>query len=87
MILQSFGIDPNRLEATAAETASWRATCHDGAERFEAALRERREEKRRRRHQRALHPAAPVPGLQCRICGRPCGSRIGLYSHLRTHRP
>ena len=29
--VKSFGIDPNRLEATAADRVSWRATCHDGA--------------------------------------------------------
>lgn len=82
--LKSFDINPNRLEAVAADSASWRTTCHDGVEFFETALRE---ERRRERHQRAPYRAAPVPGLQRRTCGRPCDSHIDLYSHLRTHRP
>ncbi|KAK3888740.1 hypothetical protein Pcinc_007215 [Petrolisthes cinctipes] len=47
-------------------------------------------ERRRRRHERVLHrlqrPPPPEPELQCPECGRLCGSRIGLYSHRRTHR-
>ncbi|KAK3889682.1 hypothetical protein Pcinc_006248 [Petrolisthes cinctipes] len=52
--------------------------------------RKKRNERRQRRHERVLHrlqrPPPPVPELQCPECGRLCGSRIGLYSHRRTHR-
>ncbi|MDD3492285.1 MAG: hypothetical protein PHZ19_02150 [Candidatus Thermoplasmatota archaeon] len=32
------------------------------------------------------HPSEPAEGDHiCPVCGRDCGSRIGLYSHMQTH--
>ena len=42
-------------------------------------------ERRPRRHAAALTAAAPDPALLCPTCGRQCRSRIGLFSHQRTH--
>ena len=85
--LSAFDISPQNFEAVATDRAEWRAVCHRGALHFEANLTAQRNDKRRRRHERALQPPPPPdPDLRCTDCGRQCGSRIGLYSHRRTHR-
>ena len=85
--LSAFNISPQNFEAVATDRAEWRAVCHRGALHFEANLAAQRNDRRRRRHERALQPPPPPdPDLRCTDCGRQCGSRIGLYSHRRTHR-
>ena len=83
--LRNFNINPDHLETMAADRAGWRSVCHQGASHFEAERTRRRNERRLRRHERELQPAILAQYHECPECGRRCGSRIGLYSHRRTH--
>ena len=86
--LRNFKIDPDSFENAAADRVGWRSACHQGAAHFEAERTQQRNERRQRRHGRGLQPHPPLaPHIQCPECGRHCGSRIGLYSHRRTHSP
>ena len=84
--MKKFGLDPGRLETLTGDRAQWRRSVHDGATHFESERTRERIERSRRRHAR-LPPAPniPAPNLACPECGRICGSRIGLQSHLRAH--
>ncbi|KAM3857760.1 centromere-associated protein E-like [Diretmus argenteus] len=42
--------------------------------------------RRAQRHQRAAGPTPSSTVYPCPSCGRTCGSRIGLYSHMAKHR-
>ena len=68
----------------AQDRPAWRRACHEGVERFEKARISNLEEKRRQR--KAPETARPAGQFACDQCGKKCGSRIGLVSHLRTHR-
>ena len=86
--LKRCNINPNDLESAAANRPLWRSLCHSGV----TLLEEKRIQQRIARRQRKyLHadpapPQPPDPGLTCPNCGRTCGSRIGLHSHLQWHR-
>ena len=87
--LLACNIPPKELESRALDRDAWRASCGDAVAEFEKA---RINHLRDKRQQRKLH-SQPTPAtvstiggqFHCDICGRACGSRIGLYSHRRTH--
>lgn len=84
--LKKCKIQPAAMEAAAADRSSWRGLCHQGAE---AAEENRRKHHLAKRERRKAAMSAPVPSGQvysCPVCGRQCASRIGLYSHQRTHK-
>ena len=84
--MKKFNLDPGRLEAAAADRVEWRRSVHGGATHFESERARERTERSRRRHARPTPlPNIPAPDLACPECGRVCGSRIGLQSHLRAH--
>ena len=78
-------INPSTLEANASERSGWRSTCKEGLLHHENTIHEAREAKRQRRHNQNQQ-AQDNPELECPECGKVCGSRIGLHSHLRWHR-
>ena len=86
--MKNFGMRPEDLEADSADRSQWRAKCYQGAIDFQSSWAEMRELRRARRHQVRDLPLEEQAGLVCQYpgCGRQCRSRIGLHSHMRTHR-
>ena len=82
--MKKCNIMPRELEANASDRKQWRALCREGSNHLEEARNMAREERRQRRHnQNGAFPANP--DLTCQLCGKVCGSRIGLFSHARWH--
>ena len=77
-------IDPLTLETKANDGLGWRSTCKEGLSHLENTIHEARQAKRHRRHNPTVQ--AQNPELECQLCGKVCGSRIGLHSHLNWHR-
>jgi len=76
------------------EQASYRSVCrgiiHDGINHFEA---NRAAQAQVRRSTRKLKSPSDIisqrsssSNLTCSVCGRICAARIGLFSHLKTHK-
>ena len=88
--LKIFCLDPTKFEEDCQERATWRAACFEGLSHFETTRASNRELRRQRRHA-ARQPDLPDhnqtsdPLFRCLDCGRVCRSRIGLFSHRRTH--
>ena len=83
--LKKCRIRPDALEDAAADRTSWRQQCREGTRLMEEERTARRQERRLRRNTPTVHTATTAY-LTCPTCNRTCGSRIGLYSHQRTHR-
>jgi exonuclease III len=86
-------IDTDDWENVAMDRRVWRQSIYQGSQHFEQQRRRQLDDKRnRRREQERLQEAGlqqqrPADGgWVCLHCGRVCGSRIGLFSHQRTHR-
>jgi hypothetical protein len=84
--LKNFNMEPDRLEAAAADRVGWRSSVSRGAVHFEQHRMQEMRERRARRRQRVGQPIPYAPDLVCPECGRQCASRIGLFSHRRSHR-
>lgn len=85
--LKRCDIEPKSLEQLANNREDWRRHIHIGVGVLESDRRNHQQEKRARRHARRAEPQhPPAHYYQCGDCGRQCASRIGLYSHRRTHR-
>ncbi|XP_063585836.1 uncharacterized protein LOC134763209 [Penaeus indicus] len=83
--LKAGGFNPSDLEIAATNRSGWRSTTRDIVKAAED-MRDARWGERRLRKQLWLQSAPPYtrePAFTCSRCGRPCGSRIGLYSHSR----
>ena len=83
--LRKCKIRPEALEDVAADRNTWRQMCRDGTNTLEEERTARRQEKRNRRKTPTV-AAATTTTYTCPTCNRICGSRIGLFSHQRTHR-
>ncbi|XP_062817737.1 putative uncharacterized transposon-derived protein F52C9.6 isoform X1 [Anolis carolinensis] len=85
--LKNCGIDTENWEALALDHSNWRSAVTSSAAEFEEARTEGLKEKRAKRKERQANPdrGRLPPENQCPHCGRICRSRIGLFSHLRTH--
>jgi hypothetical protein len=87
--LKACCIDEAMWSDIAKDRGLWRSSCKNAVKQFESMRVRSITEKRVRRKAAATAPAAPSAGVatfSCDVCGRPCGSRIGLFSHRRTHR-
>ena len=86
--MRNFGLLPELLEEDSENRSIWRSKCHRGADSFHSNWSQMREARRARRHHVRDLPNEEDPGLMCRYpgCGYQCGSRIGLHSHMTTHR-
>jgi transcription termination factor 2 len=74
---------------TANDRTRWRQVCEDGIQRLETTRRTKERQKKEAKKQRAEDRAlgrGPMPTIPCPHCDRLFLSRLGLYSHSRTHR-
>ena len=85
-LLQTFkkcDINSESWETQARNRLTWRNLIFEATDRFEES---RREHARLRRDLRKGNITEYVTELTCGQCGRPCLSRAGFLSHLRSHR-
>ena len=80
--LKRCSIVPVDLETLVMERSKWRSLCKTSIQQFESDRIRALEAKREQRKTATIRSAACYP---CQICGQTCASRIGLYSHSRTH--
>ncbi|XP_061924343.1 uncharacterized protein LOC133663674 [Entelurus aequoreus] len=85
-VMKKCGLNPTQLEDTAVQRSTWRQLLQLGVHKLEEDRSGQRARKRQRRHEAIATPAPPVSAFTCSVCGRSCGSRIGLFSHMRTHK-
>jgi hypothetical protein len=86
--LKAVHIPPEDLPAAASDRTQWRRQCETGILLFETHRREQNTQKRQAQKQRADDRArglGPPPTIACDKCDRLFFSRLGLYSHSRTH--
>ena len=86
--LKDFNIPTESWEQIAQDRAQWQGLIRLDASEYEAKIISEAEQKRAQRKARAK--ASPTKlscsDLCCSICNRPVRARIGLISHLRTHK-
>ena len=80
--LRACHMEPTSLEDQASDRQQWRTLTKSGLAVFEEDRIRWLNERRERRHRETLPTGPDHP---CPECGRRCGSRIGLVSHLRAH--
>ena len=83
--LKHFNLNPINFEEDAANRTRWRALCHQGPSHFETSRANVRDRRRQRRHEARQADPPADDQFRCPECGRVCRSRIGLFSHRRTH--
>lgn len=83
--LKAFSINPDSWEVAAQDRCGWRAAVHEGAKSCEANRTSAAEQRRQVRKDSAKDPAAAT--IPCPYSPRLFRARIGLTSHLCTHRP
>ena len=84
--LKDFAIDTNNWELSASDRTAWRGLIAKGARHSESRRTDSAKEKRRTRKARTQGTADTAPTHWCQTCGRGFYARIGLISHLWTHR-
>ena len=86
--LTSFNIDVTNWEVCAQDRLLWRSMIHTGARTAETHRFAEAQKKRAARKARLYSTTSPSAGptYPCPECGRVLQARIGLISHLRTHR-
>ncbi|KAL7371989.1 hypothetical protein ABVT39_008105 [Epinephelus coioides] len=88
--LKKFNIQSSNWEVTASQRRAWRNCLHKGATFHEDHLQQAariKQQQRRERLSTKQAPTHPTTSTQhpCPRCKKVCGSRIGLFSHLKTH--
>ena len=81
--LRAFGINTTSWEKTAEDRNTWRQTIYSGAKQHEAQQQTSAHLRRQARKETGTREAT----IPCPRCPRLFRARIGLSSHLRTHRP
>ena len=84
--LKDFCINTDTWESLAADRPAWRSAITAGANTAEQRRLHQAEEKRQMRKTRAANNDRNAATHLCSMCGRGFLARIGLISHLRTHR-
>ena len=85
--LKECGLDVGSWEEEACCRETWRGRMALGIVEFERGRRQHHEERRAARHQRRTQPRLQLPAnITCPDCGKVCGARIGLISHMRVYR-
>ncbi len=87
-ILKKFHITASNWEHTALDRSSWKKSVQDGAANHEIELRRAAEIKRQihKDKDKKAQPLSTITTLSCPHCTKVCGSWIGLYSHLKSHK-
>ena len=84
--LKSLSIDLNTWEQQALDRTTWRNSIKKGASTAEASRNERLTQKREARKARTTETTPTDTPHVCPTCGRVCRARIGLLSHMKTHK-
>ena len=86
--LKDFNIPTESWEQVAQDRTRWRGLIKRGAGEYEAKRISEAEQKRAQRKARAKASPTELSSsdLSCSICNRQFRAKIGLISHLRTHR-
>ena len=85
--MKEMDIDPSTWEVEAADRSSWRTELRKKTELYESRTILEAQRKRRERKERSQTARDPLPpNNTCPHCNRVFSARIGLISHLRTHR-
>ena len=86
--LKDFNIPTESWEQAAQDLTKWRCLINKGASQFEAKRICEAERKRKERKARAKGPSSDSAQSEfiCSICNRQFRTKIGLYSHQRTHK-
>ncbi|KAF0031718.1 hypothetical protein F2P81_016273 [Scophthalmus maximus] len=89
--LKKCNIGLETWEATATNRATWRKLVRDGASQYNGDLNSAAEDKRRGRKEISANKMVPPKPTTttthpCPYCPKICGSRIGLFAHLKTHK-
>lgn len=84
--LKSLEINTTTWETLTLNRPAWRSLIHTGSNTSEARHTAEAERKRELRKSRAARTSSIVPSHVCPTCDRTFHARIGLISHLRTHR-
>ncbi|KAL1263554.1 hypothetical protein QQF64_006293 [Cirrhinus molitorella] len=83
--LKSMDIDPTFWEILAQDRSTWRILINQDCQ-ISESRRTRAQEKQALCKARVANAVTMVPTRVCPTCGRTFHARIGLISHLRTHR-
>ena len=83
-----FNIPTESWEQIAQDRTKWRGIIKRGADEYEAKRISEAEQKRAQRKARAKASPTELSSsdLSCSICNRQFRAKIGLISHLRTHK-
>jgi hypothetical protein len=85
--LKTCNIPAVDLESLVQDRNSWRTRCHEAIAVFESnRILSLKAERQRRKSKAAATDPATTALFKCDVCGRACGSRIGLFAHRKTHR-
>ena len=86
--LKDFNIQKESWEQIAQDRTKWRCLIRWGAGEYEAKRISEAEQKRAQRKARAKVAPTELSSseLSCSICNRQFRAKIGLISHLRTHK-
>ncbi|KAL8572128.1 hypothetical protein ACOMHN_052925 [Nucella lapillus] len=84
--LKDFNISTESWESLASDRPSWRHLITKGAYTAEERRSRQAEQKRATRKAKATSTTTTTPNHFCPTCGRGFFARIGLISHLRTHK-
>lgn len=74
-------ITPTALESLAAKRHMWSSPCNQGISHFQEQATMQRIQRCAQRHQ----PTSSSAVFPCLSCGKICGSRFGLHSHMTMH--
>ena len=85
--LKDFGVSADSWESLAENRSNWRSKTTSGARAAEEQRLCTAEKKRATRKARDTSAPITASAHVCPTCGRDFRARIGLISHLRTHRP
>jgi len=77
-------MQPNKLESLTSDRSSWRTLFKEQVSVFDDNRVQSLQVKRAQR-KTGQPPPPPDGGFTCDICSRVCASRIGHFSHRRTH--
>lgn len=86
--LKCCDISPDTWEDVALDRSTWRSLIKSGTAAYESERISVAKQKRLQRKSQAVDapPPGPPAGNDCPHCNRSCRARIGLLSHLRTHK-
>ena len=83
--MKSFDMNVDSWGVCATQRSSWKENFTMGASRYEHPLMQRKEESRKRRKRPLTNLDTNDDAFICENCTKSCRSRIGLFSHMRTH--